>query len=342
MFCTTPPIQHRAGWSRRAAAIGAIALAIVLAGCGQTTIRDQTSADGAFAHPVPQEYQGIRVTEDVQYGVAGSEPLLLDVCRLREGAPSTAGPGRAVVVVHGGSWRAGDKGSPYWRSVCEWLASEGFVAFSVNYRLAPLFTFPAQIEDVRAAVRWIRQPDQATRFDIDPDRIGAFGGSAGGNLVALLGLEGTGAWDTGSRVSAVVDLSGPTDLTAAGAERTGVESSFQALIAQYLGCESLPACGVARQASPLYQVDATDPPFFIANSTTELIPIAQSDDLMKRLRANDVEVTFVRVEGSLHSIALLDDSMRTQIASFLRAKLGIAPPAAGADDAAVPALPRER
>lgn len=320
MFRTT---RHR-----RAAAVGALALSFLLTGCGQTTISDQASAGGSFAHPPPQEYPGIRVTEDVQYGVAGSEPLLLDVCRQREEAPSTAGPGHAILVVHGGSWRGGDKGSTYWRSVCEWLASEGFVAFSINYRLAPLFTFPAQIQDVRAAVRWIRQPDQATRFDIDPDRIGAFGGSAGGNLVALLGLEGTGAWNTGSRVSAVVDLSGPTDLTAAGVERTGVEPAFQTLIAQYLGCKSLAACDAARQASPLYQVDDTDPPFFIANSTSELIPIAQSDDLMKRLRANDVDVTFIRVEGSLHSIALLDATMRTRIVSFLRTKLGTAAPVA--------------
>ncbi|GAA3728091.1 hypothetical protein GCM10022239_01110 [Leifsonia bigeumensis] len=328
MFCT---IRPRNGRHRGAVALGALALAIILAGCGQTGASEHLSADGSFANPQPLEYPGIQVTEDVQYGVAGSEPLLLDVCRQRQETPSTAGPRRAVLVVHGGSWRAGDKASPHWRSVCEWLASEGFVAFSINYRLAPLFVFPAQIEDVRAAVRWIRQPDQATRFDIDPDRIGAFGGSAGGNLVALLGLEGDDEWNVGSRVSAVVDLSGPTDLTAEGAERTGVDSAFQAITAQYLGCESLVTCAVAEQASPLYAVDDTDPPFFVANSTIELIPLAQSEDLVKRLRANDVEATLVTVDGSLHSIALLDDAMRTRIASFLRAKLGVTPPVAAAD-----------
>lgn len=326
MFRTIRPPAHQ----HRGVALGALALVLLLAGCGQVGSSEHLSADGSFAHPPPQEYPGIRVTEDLQYGVAGSEPLLLDVCRQRQDTPSTAGPRRAIVVVHGGSWRAGDKASPYWRSVCEWLASEGFVAFSINYRLAPLFVFPAQIADVRAAVRWIRQPDQATRFDIDPDRIGAFGGSAGGNLVALLGLEGMGEWNIGSRVSAVVDLSGPTDLTAEGSERTGVTSAFQAITAQYLGCESLDACAVAEQASPLYDVDDTDPPFFIANSTTELIPLAQSTDLVKRLHANDVEATLVTVDGSLHSIALLDTAMKTRIASFLRATLGIAPPAPAA------------
>lgn len=318
-----PAARHRP-----VAVFGVFVLSLLLAGCGSGSIAAQVSAADSSAHQQPEAYQDIRVIEDVQYGTAGTEPLLLDVCR--QEASSTTAPRPAVLVVHGGSWRAGDKASPAWRSVCEWLASEGFVAFSINYRLAPLFTFPAQIVDVRAAVRWIRQPDQASRFDIDPDRLGAFGGSAGGNLVALLGLEGTGEWSTGSRVSAVVDLSGPTDLTAEGVERTGVESAFQALIAQYLGCDRLPGCAAAERASPLYEVDETDPPFFIANATTELVPLAQSGDLVERLRANGVEASFVTVEGSLHSIALLDDAMRTQIVSFLRARLGVAPPAAAA------------
>lgn len=313
---------------RRAATFRILALSFLLAGCGTVGVDDQVSAGGGFAHAQPESYPGIRVTEDVQYGVAGSEPLLLDVCRQREDDPSTAGPRQAVLVVHGGSWRAGDKASPHWRSACEWLASEGFVAFSVNYRLAPLFTFPAQIVDVRAALRWIRQPDQASRFDIDPDRIGAFGGSAGGNLVALLGVEGTGEWNTGSRVAAVVDLSGPTDLTADGSQRTGFESAFQTLIAQYLGCDALAGCASAEQASPIFAIDETDPPFFVASATTELVPLAQSEEFVERLRASGVEANLITVEGSLHSIALLDPAMRTRIAGFLRAKLGAAPPAA--------------
>lgn len=312
---------------RRVLTIAALALSFLLAGCGTTGVNDQVSADGTFAHPEPESYPDIRVTEDVQYGAEGTEPLLLDVCEQREDEPSTAGPRRAILVVHGGSWRAGDKASTAWRSVCEWLASEGFVAFSVNYRLAPLFTFPAQIMDVRAAVRWIRQPDQAARFDIDPDRIGAFGGSAGGNLVALLGVEGAGEWSVGSRISAVVDLSGPTDLTADGTLRTGFESAFQTLIAQYLGCDTLAGCASAELASPLFAVDETDPPFLVVNATTELVPLAQAEVFVEQLRASGVETDFVTVEGSLHSSALLDADMRTRIATFLRAKLGVAAPA---------------
>ncbi len=318
--------MFRTARHHRGAPLVALALSLLLAACGTTAVDGRPTADGAFAHPQPADYPGIRVTEDVPYGMAGSEPLLLDVCEQDE--PAAVGQRRAILVVHGGSWRAGDKGSAAWRSVCEWLASEGFVAFNINYRLAPLFTFPAQIIDVRAAVRWIRQPDQATRFNIDPDRIGAFGGSAGGNLVALLGLEGTGVLNLGSRVSAVVDLSGPTDLTLEGSERTGVESSFQSLIAEYLGCDGPDGCASAEQASPLFAVDASDPPFFIANATAELVPLAQSAELVERLEASGVGVEFVTVEGSLHSIALLDDTMRARIATFLRTTLGVAQPAA--------------
>src|SRR5699024_2047191 len=106
------------------------------------------------------------------------------------------------------------KANADWRNVCLWLASEGFVAASVNYRLVPDVRFPAALDDVALAVEWLRAPEQAEQFGIDAARIGAFGGSAGGNLAALLGATGEGALDEGSRVAAVAELSGPLGLTA--------------------------------------------------------------------------------------------------------------------------------
>ena len=161
-----------------------------------------------------------------------------------------------------------------------------------------------------------------TRPDIDPARIGAFGGSAGGNLVALLGLEGSGAWDSGSRVAAVADLSGPVDLTAAGAMRDSVTPAFQDVQAAYLGCTALEDCPQARSASPLFDIDESDPPFFVSNSTQELIPIGQSEELVTALREHGIDTTFITVKGSLHSIAVLDDDMKSRIVAFFRAKLG--------------------
>lgn len=315
--------MFRPSRSRPLTILMATAAILALSACGPTgSESERVKPPAPLVYPQLQTYPDIRVTENVVYGTAGTEPLLLDVCHPKDDNPVTAGPRRAVISVHGGSWRAGDKANINWRSVCQWLASEGFVAFSINYRLAPVYTYPTQIEDVRAAIRWLRQPGQATNYDIDPDRIGAFGGSAGGNLVALLGLEGSGAWDTGSRVAAVADLSGPVDLTAAGAQRDGITPAFQEVAAAYLGCAVLEDCPQARSASPLFDIDETDPPFFVANSTNELIPVGQSEELVAALRAHGIDTTFVTVKGTLHSIAMLDDDMRTRIVAFFRAKLG--------------------
>ena len=234
----------------------------------------------------------------------------------------TASTARAAVLsVHGGSWRQGDKADLYWRSACQWLASEGFVAFSVNYRLAPANPYPAAIDDLRQVVRWLRDDAQVERFDIDPDRIGAFGGSAGGNLVSLLGLEGTGDVTEGSRVAAVVNLSGPIDLTTDGFALGGVVPAFRQVQLDYLGCASYADCPQALPASPLYSVDESDPPFFVGHSLEEMIPVQQSDALVELLRGAGVDTTYLNIEGNLHSIAMLDDPIRLQIADWLRGKL---------------------
>jgi acetyl esterase/lipase len=175
---------------------------------------------------------------------------------------------------------------------------------------------------VRSAVSWIRDSDQVTRYNIDPDRIGVFGGSAGGNLAALVGTEGNGPLTVGSRVAAVAELSGPTDLTAAGLHRGIPPPDFQQLELDYLHCPSFGDCDNARGASPLYQVDPTDPPFFIGHSVQEYIPIQQSDAMVAALRKAAVDVTYVTVKGTAHSIAMLDNPLRAKIVAFLHDKLG--------------------
>jgi dipeptidyl aminopeptidase/acylaminoacyl peptidase len=157
------------------------------------------------------------------------------------------------------------------------------------------------------------------RFNLDPTRIGAFGGSAGGNLAALLATSGEGATDAGSRVAAVVDMSGPIDLTG-----IAVTDDFVPVQLAYLGCTSEATCPNARAASPVYFVDPTDPPFFVAHSTEEFIPIAQADKLVTALRENGVDTTYVTVDGTLHSLAMFDDDMRERVLGFFKAKL--APP----------------
>ncbi|GAB3041499.1 hypothetical protein GCM10027052_24030 [Parafrigoribacterium mesophilum] len=292
----------------------AAGVVLVLGACASGPPPAPVKAAAAPAQQHALVYPDVKTVSNLSYGTAGGQDLLLDVC-LPSDAAGTHRP--AIIGVHGGSWKGGDKANQSWVGICRWLASEGFVTVSVNYRLVPAARFPAQIVDVRAAVRWLREPAQVARFGIDPSRIGAIGGSAGGNLVALLGTEGSGPWDVGSRVAAVADLSGPVDLTAAGVATT----DFQAVQLAYLGCASYASCPAARAASPVYQVDATDPPFFIAHSLHEYIPLQQSEELVTALRQHGVHTTFVTKPGTLHAVAMLDDSLRAEIAAFFHATL---------------------
>ncbi len=154
----------------------------------------------------------ITTQNDVEYGVAGGKRLLLDVIR-----PVGDGAARpAVIMVHGGGWIGGDKRDM--RPFAEPVAREGLVVFNINYR--PAFgreiIWPAPLDEVQRAVRWVRK--NAATYGVDPARIGAMGASAGGHLVAMLGLvetrDNSDASLAGfsSRVKCVVDIFGPTDL----------------------------------------------------------------------------------------------------------------------------------
>ena len=311
-----------------------------LTGCAPTGIQsDQVAADIVAVNPELATLPHIPVIEDIAYGGTRQDPLLLDACLPQgdddapvqnssgtDGEATAAGPilhgadepaRAAILVVHGGSWARGDKADMAWRSVCQWLASAGYVAFSIDYRLAPASVFPAAIDDVQSAVLWLRADEQVARFHIDPDRIGAFGGSAGGNLVALLGTRGSGDLTSGARVAAVAELSGPTDLTG-----LAVSDDFEPIQLAYLGCESTKDCPAAIEASPLSQVDASDPPFFVAHSTSEKIPLAQADLFVAGLRAAGVSTDFVTVQGDLHSIAMLDGELKKRILDFFDRAIG--------------------
>lgn len=235
----------------------------------------------------------------------------------RDDVPDDATP--AVLMVHGGSWARGDKATIPYRSVCQWLAkSTGFPVVNIDYRLAPAHPWPAGFDDVQTAVRWMRQPEQVQRFHIDPRRIGAVGGSAGANLVSLLGTTGSGSLASGTRVAAVVELSGPIDLTG-----PHVDAKFVPSQESYLGCPDL-TCPAAKAASPNLLIDRTDPPFLVAHSESDpIIQYAQSTTFVKELRAKGVPTVFVRVDGGAHSIAMLsgNDRLRARIVTFLTSRL---------------------
>ncbi|SDQ29120.1 Acetyl esterase/lipase [Curtobacterium sp. UNCCL20] len=239
-------------------------------------------------------------------------------------AASTNGTRPAVLMIHGGSWSHGDKATAAYRSVCKYLASQGFVTFNVDYRLAPTDPFPAGLDDVRRALDFVFRPTTLSTYDVDRERVGVFGGSAGGNLAAMLAVtdhEST-AYAEGDRIRAVVDLSGPTNLTTRSTRADGVSAAFQRKQLLYLGCRTYTNCPAATRASPEYHVTDDTAPFFIGHSTDEFIPLWESQEFAETLRKHDVPVTFVAVEGTAHSIAQLDQAMSGRVVAFLHRRLG--------------------
>ncbi|MCJ1695544.1 alpha/beta hydrolase [Rathayibacter caricis] len=286
--------------------------AAALAGCASAAPVSEPIAQAAGAVPSTQ-YSDIPVTADLVYDESTGQAV--DVCSPVDAVDSAPLP--AVLVVHGGSWARGDKADANWRPLCQWLASEGFVAVSVNYRLAPAAVFPAQIDDVSAALDWLLAPEQTERLGIDPERVAAFGGSAGGNLASLLGTDD----DTSSELAAVVDLSGPSDLTAAGLADDDPVVGVAAAVRTYLDCPDLAACPAAEEASPISHVDGSEPPFLIAHSADERVSLSQSASFAAALEEAGAPVELLVVPGALHSIALLDDGLRSTIVDFLHAHL---------------------
>ena len=307
----------------RLLALGAavVAVALVLDVCAATS-----SASAASTHVAPATrvvaadapvYPGVRVVRDLVYDRVHGEDLKLDVCLPPEHGRGRIAARPAILSIHGGSWAHGAITDPDWMDVCQWLASSGYVTASVEYELAPEHPYPAAITEIERAVEWLRERVEDKRFAIDPALIGAFGGSAGGNLAALLGTLGHGSTTTGHRVSAVAELSGPTNLTGSGLE----QADFYPYVLSYLHCAKFSTCPQAVDASPLYHVDKTDPPFFIGQSSDERIPLVQSTSFVKRLVQAGVDVTFVTIVGHKHSISMLDSAMRARIIEFFRAKL---------------------
>jgi len=259
---------------------------------------------------------GLLIEKDIVYGEAGGHQLKLDVYRK---APTDADVNLqnrlpAVIAVHGGAWRGGSKQE--FAALCQGLANYGYVAFSVDYRLVTPTNnkYPAQIDDVQRAVRWVRS--NAKQYNIDPDRVGAIGASAGGHLVALLGTTEThdnsdpALATYSSRVNCVVDLFGPTDFTVMQGEvpATGDANGTANMVAvaislvrDFLGKTIAEAPEVYREASPITHIDKKTVPFLIFHGTADpLVPLDQSQRFYDALRKADIEAQFIKFEGEGH------------------------------------------
>lgn len=203
---------------------------------------------------------------DIVYATMSGASLALDLARPAQGD----GPFPAVVLLHGGAWREGGK-SDLKDLLGRW-AARGYVAIAPQYRLCPKDPFPAQVHDVKAAVRWLRA--QREPYKIDVEHIGALGLSAGAHLALMLGvtgpddgLEGEHAQGApSSRVQAVVNYFGPTDLAV-----TGLPPQLDVLIRDFLGGTASEKPEIARQASPLTFVTQDDAPILTFQGTADTI-----------------------------------------------------------------------
>ena len=237
--------------------------------------------------------------QDIVYTKAGSEDLKLDLARPAEGD----GPFPAVVVIHGGAWRQGNKADM--RPILPQFAQRGYVAISPQYRFCPKDAFPAQVYDVKAAVRWLKS--NAKKFKVDPDRLGAIGFSAGGHLALLLGLTGpadglegdvsAGAPD--SRVKAVVNYFGPTDLAA-----KDIPDICKPWVKDFLGVSPQDRPDAAAKASPLTFVSNDDAPVLTFQGTKDsLVPYTQAIKLADAMSSAGVPGRVELILGADHGWA---------------------------------------
>jgi acetyl esterase/lipase len=230
--------------------------------------------------------------------------------------PASDEPVPVVVWVHGGGWMGGDKEpTPAFD-----LTHDGYAVATVQYRLSSEARFPAQFHDVQAAIRWLRA--NAGTYGLDDAHVGAWGASAGGHLVALLGmaadedeLEGAVAdsQEHSSSVQAVVDWYGPTDFLHMDAEALP-NSAFQHDAASspeslLLGCAIQSCPDRAERASPISYVSAHSAPFLIVHGDQDrVVPPRQSQALAAALRDAGDDVTLHMVLGAGHGVGLPDDA----------------------------------
>lgn len=236
---------------------------------------------------------------DIQYGTGGDRSLFLDVLRPADGG-TTARP--AVIWIHGGGWHSGVRQPNPNRT----LAEHGFVTATIDYRLSHEAIFPAQIHDVKAAIRFLR--DNHQRFGIDPERIGVWGHSAGGHLAALAGVAGNvaelegdvGTAGVSSAVQAAAPLSPPALF-----ERTAPNRDLDSAQLRLLGhsmVDRMEFDRLARLASPATHVRGHTPPFLIVHGVVDdVVDIEDARALTAALTAAGAPVTLRELPGIDHS-----------------------------------------
>ena len=240
----------------------------------------------------------VKIT-DVEYGRAGGEILKLDVSM-----PEGRGPFPIAILVHGGGWSSGDKSGSdkpgNGADITPWFAefsAAKFAWFSINYRYAPKNRWPACLDDVETAIRWVKA--HAAEYKGDPQRIALVGHSAGGHLVCLAAT----VVDDSIRVQAVVGFAAVTNHEQDLPVRGGLSTSLQQLLdrPKALTPESL---GLLREISPINHVRPGLPPFLLIHGDADkTVPLQQSKDFQAKLQANGDRCDLIVIPGAPHALA---------------------------------------
>lgn len=249
------------------------------------------------------------IQEKITYSTVGDRELLLDAF-----IPHADGKHPAVLVVHGGAWRSGNRRQL--RAYATELAERGFVCFAIDYRLAPQHKFPAQIEDCRMAVRWIRK--NASQYKVDPDRLGAIGYSAGGHLASLLATTGKPPSDVNGNVDTRIQVAAaggaPTDFR--WFPDNGRWAEF------WMGGDLTSKKELFLAASTAAFVDAEDAPIFFFNGSADsLVPEAWTKACFFALRSAGVKTEFYSIANAGHMQAARDPIALEKACDFLAAVL---------------------
>jgi len=272
--------------------------------------------------PIPP---GTKLLRDIPYVKNGGERQQLDIITL-----TTPKPAPLIVWIHGGGWVGGSK------SILRVLnfAREGYAVAAINYRFAQQAVFPAQIEDCKSAIRFLRA--HAKEYNIDPQRIGVWGESAGGHLAALLGTTGDDKSlagkdpenaDQSARVQCVVDYFGPTDLLQIPAMAgPDVKYDFlgpESLLTRLLGGPMNQKAALAAIANPITHITKNDPPFLVVHGTADpIVPLGQSKILCEALQKAGVPAELITVKGAGHGLGIYgDQTVAAKVKAFFHEHL---------------------
>lgn len=226
---------------------------------------------------------------DIVYGRVGEQNLLLDLC-----VPAGKGPFGVVLYVHGGGWSSGHK-SQERDELLEVFTRAGWLWVSIDYRLAPVHRWPACLEDVQTAIRWVRQ--HIAEYRGDPHRIVLAGYSAGGHLACSAAI-----WAQGGNVQGVIGLAPPVDMVADNQRRGGLSSSMQNLLGRGQQMDE-EAVAVLKKISPIWDVHGGLPPFLLIHGTQDQsVPYQQSLELKAALERCGVPCELVTIEGAGHRL----------------------------------------